>query len=476
MTVLQFFSILRARWIVLLAILAVTVGMTLAVSLSLPKKYAASASVVLDVKPDPVSAMMYPGMGSPAFVATQVDIIQSDRVAQRVVRNLKLADNPQIRNEWLEATGGSGSLEVWLAEQFQRNMDVKPARESNVVTITYKAPDPRFAAALANAFMQAYIDTTLELRIDPAKQYSTFFDTRSRDARDALERAQTKLSTFQREKGLIATDERLDVENARLAELSSQYVGLQALYAESGSRQAQIATSADRMAEVLNNPVVVSIKSDISRAEANLQAMNARLGDNHPQVVEAKANIAELRAKLDAETRRISGGVGVNNRINGQRVAELRTSLEAQRGKVLQLKSVRDEAAVLARDVESAQRSYDAVLARLNQTNLESQTTQSNVFALTQATPPLDPSSPRVFTNALIAVFGGTLLGVGAALVLELLDRRLRAVDEVSGALGLPVLGVMPGPANRRFLRGAKANRMRQRILAPLPAASAGKA
>ena len=56
--------------------------------------------VVMDVKPDPISALVYAGMVTPAFMATQVDVIQSDRVTLRVVRNLKLADSPEIRQEW----------------------------------------------------------------------------------------------------------------------------------------------------------------------------------------------------------------------------------------------------------------------------------------------------------------------------------------------------------------------------------------
>jgi uncharacterized protein involved in exopolysaccharide biosynthesis len=90
MTFGQFLSILRARWWLVLLIFFLAVGITLGVSLILPKQYKAVASVVVDSKPDPVSAMVYGSTVLPGFMATQVDIIQSDRVAQRVVRNLKL--------------------------------------------------------------------------------------------------------------------------------------------------------------------------------------------------------------------------------------------------------------------------------------------------------------------------------------------------------------------------------------------------
>ena len=272
MTVGQFFSILRARWLIALLVFVLIVASTVAASLVWPKKYSASASVVIDAKPDPVTALLYPGMGSPAFMATQVDILNSERVAQRVVANLKLADNPQVKAQWQEATQGQGDVQTWLAESLLRGMDVKPARESNVLTITYKAADPRFAAGMANAFLQAYMDTVRDMRVNPARQYSTFFDGRVKEAREAVEVAQSKLSSFQKDNGIIATDERLDVESARLNELSSQLVTFQAVSAESTSRNTQaLGASADKLQDVLSNPVIGALKSDLSRAETALQ-------------------------------------------------------------------------------------------------------------------------------------------------------------------------------------------------------------
>jgi chain length determinant protein EpsF len=469
MTFGQFFAILRARWLVALLLLALVVGVTLGLSLLLPKQYRASASVLVDFKPDPLSAAIYGGIASPAAMATQVDIIKSERVAQRVVRNLKLNENPQVRQQWQDETGGEGSIETWLGTLFQRNMEVEPSRESSVIVISYLSPDPRFAAALANAFAQAYLDTTLELRVDPARQYSSFFESRSKDAREALETAQNRLSSFQKANGIIATDERLDVENARLNELSSQLTTLQAISAESSSRQSQAqGAQADRMQEVLTNPIVGALKADLARTEAALQQLTVRLGDAHPQVMETRANVAELRSRLEAETRKVTGGVTVSNTINRQRESEIRASLEAQRAKVLKMKAVRDEGLVLVRDVENLQRAYDAVQQRLTQTSLESQTTQSNVNLLTPAATPLKPASPRVLLNTVIAAIAGTLLAVGGALALELRDRRVRNLDDVVAALGLPVIGALPKPGSKLAL-GNRTSLMQQRLLAPLP-------
>ncbi|MET0520071.1 MAG: chain length determinant protein EpsF [Burkholderiaceae bacterium] len=461
MTFTQFFSILRARWKLSVLVFVLTVAAALAISLVLPKKFTAAASIVVDVKPDPISGIVLGQMMSPAIMAAQVDIIQSDRVARRVIRNLKLAENPQVREQWQSATGGQGTIEDWLANSFQNQLEVKPSRESNVITIGFQAPDANFAAGLANAFVKAYMDTTIDLRVDSAKQYGGFFVQQAKDAREALEQTSSKLSEFQRSNGIVGSDERLDVETNRLNDLSTQMVMAQSVAAESSSRQAQAAGGkGDRLSESLNNPVISSLSIELSRAEASLQELNSRLGNNHPQVQQARANIAELRTRLDTEKNRVTGSVGVTANINSARLGEVRGQLEAQRARVLKLKEQRDAMAVLQRDVENAQRAYDAIVARLNQTNLESQTQQSNINVLSLATPPLKPSSPRVLLNTAVAIFIGTLLAVGLALVRELLDRRVRGTGDLVEALGLPVLGVMPKPVAKRGAPSLMAQRI----------------
>lgn len=455
MTFQQFLLILRARWLVILLTFMVVVGTAVGVSLVMPKKYSASAAVLVDVKtPDPILGALMPGMMTPGYMATQIDIIQSDRVARRVVQMLKIDQNASARQQWQEETEGRGSIEAYFADLLSKQLDVKPSRESNVINITYKSAEPQFAAVIANAFAQAYIDTNVELRVDPAKQYAGWFDQRTKGLRDQLEAAQTRLSQFQRENGIINADERLDVENARLQELSSQLVAMQALRAETSSRQAQ-AGNTETLPEVLQSGLVQSLKADVARQEAKLKDLSSQYGPNHPQVLRAVAEGQALRAKLETEIKRVAGGVGTNARVNVQREAEIRTALDAQKKKVLEIKKQRDEISVLQREVENAQKAYDLTAQRLVQTNLESQTQQTNIVVLNPAVEPVEPSSPKLLLNTLLSIFVGALLGVGLALLLELLNRRVRSPEDIVEALGLPVIGYLDA-ADARKTRGRK--------------------
>lgn len=447
MTLSQFLIIMRARWKAALMVLLLTVGGALAISLMMPRQYTATTSLLVDqYRPDVAGSAVYAGSPSPVFMATQVDVLKSERVAMSVVRSLKLADNPELRDEWTRDAKGAGSFDAWLIEWLQRGLEVKPSRDSTVINISYKAADAATAARTANLFAQSFLETAVQIRIDPARQHTAVFDARAKELRSQLEAAQNKLSAYQRDRGVVVvSDGALDVETARLNELSSQLVVLQSMSAESSSRQAQARTG-DGLAEVVNNPLIITLRTQLTTAEAKLQELDSRLGSNHPQVLETRATIDTLRSRLDAETRRVSSTVGVTNTINRQREAEIRAALEAQRARVLRLRQARDEGMVLVREVEAAQRAYDAVLTRLSQTNLETKATQGGAYVLSEAKEPPLPSSPNIVRNVLLSVVIGTVLAIAMAIVREYVDRRVRTVEELPMSLGLPLLGVLPRP------------------------------
>lgn len=440
MTLQQFLLILRARWGVALLTLLIIVAATVAVSLILPKQYTANAAVVVDVKsPDPVTGQLLAGLMAPGYMATQIDIINSDRVAQRVVKLLRMEESAVIRQQWQDETEGKGQLLTWLATLLQKNLDVKPAPQSNVINISYTGTDPDFAAAVSNAFAQAYLDVNLDLKLAPARQYAAFFEEQSKTARERLDNALTALSTYQQTNGLVAADDRVDYETARLNEISSQLTQIQAQTTDSQSKRQN--SKADTVAEVMQSPLINGLKSDIARLEAKLQESSVNLGKNHPQTIRNEAELASLRAQLQTETRKITSSIDTTYQVSRQREDELKKSMTTQKAKVLELNKQRDELRVLRNDIDIAQRAFETISQRASQTNVESQNGQTNIAVLNAATPPNEPSKPRVLLNTLVSIFLGTLLGVGLALMLELANRKVRSADDLAEALDLPVLG-----------------------------------
>jgi polysaccharide biosynthesis transport protein len=476
MSISQILAILRARWLIAISVLALTLAVTAVYNLVAPKKYTSSASIMVDVKsPDPVAGMVLPAMMTPSYMATLVDLLVSERVALRVVRSLRLGENPQLMKQWRAATEGKGDYESWVAGTISKGLDVRPSRESNIIAISYIGADPTYSAALCNAFVDAYISTSAELRMEPAKQYNSLFETLNNQLRERLEKAQTRLSTYQRENGLVTTDERYDTEMGRMGELSNLVTQLQTAVTESQSRKTQLSQNPEKTYEVLGNNLVASLKGDLSRMEAKLEEAQSRYGDNHPSMVETRANISALRQRIAQETSRVSGSVSSNGTALQQRLDEARQRLDEQRTKVLRMKALRDEASVMMRDVDNIQRAYDVVQARATQSRMESQATQTNLSVLKSATVASSESSPRVTFNFLVALMAGTLLGLVATTLVELFDRRVRAVDDITTDLKLPLMGVMLKSADARSaLLGKRIQPwlMRQNATEALPNAS----
>lgn len=457
MTFDQFLRIVWARWKLVVGIFVLVLVATFVVGLIMPKTYKATATVVIDSRPDPISTTMAALGGSlpSSILATQIDIIQSSHVAERVVRMLRLGEVASMRARWESETDSRGSYEAWLGGIIAKGLEVRPARESNVIEIQYEGSEPAFAATVATAFAQAYIETTVQMRNSPARQYSDYFEERARQSRAKLEAAQTKLAEAQRQRGIVSTEERLDVELSRLAELSNQVIQLRAVQVESGTRSSQARRSPDQINDVLVNPLIGGIKSDLSRQEARLEELNSRYGDNHPLVQEAKANLNALQVRLRNETAKITASVGITDNIASNRLSEATKAYDEQRAKVLAMKDQRTELTLLETEVISAQRIYDAIQVRQSQASLESNTGQAGVVLLNPATEPAKHSSPRMMLNMAVAAVMGVLLGLMAAFGVELFDRRVRSPFDLIQTLDLPVIGILPDPnaSKKRLFR-----------------------
>jgi succinoglycan biosynthesis transport protein ExoP len=470
MNVHQFLLILLARKKIILTTLLVTVALALGVSLVLSKSYKATASVLLNYKGvDPLTGLTMPGQLLPGYMATQIDIISSKNVALRVVDALRLGSSPAVIQQFRDANEGRGSVRDWLADLLLKKLEIVPSRESSVVEISFNGADPQFAAAVANAFADEYQKITVQLKTEPAKKASSYFNEQTRQLRDHVEAAQARLSKYQQEKGIVSLDNnRLDVELSRLNDLSAQLVAAQGAAIEGNSREAA-ATGGGNAAlhspDVANNALIQTMRANVAMAAGKFADTSQRYGSNHPQYQAAKAELDKVRGELAAAMGTVSRSVGANAQVLRQREADLRAAVAQQKARVLELNRARDELGVLLKDLDSAQRAFDAASQRFSQTRIEAQSEQSDISLLNPAVAPTEPSSPRVLLNTLVSILLGTILGVGLALLLELLNRPLRSPADLTDMLGIAVLGSVEWKPARGRAGGIRALMRPRRLL-----------
>jgi succinoglycan biosynthesis transport protein ExoP len=448
MNLYQFFSILRARRYVAFGIFLATVALALAWTLLRPSYYTARAPVLVDIRgTDPLAGNQWQPAVTNSYMATQMDIARSDRVAERVVDMLGMDKDAKEREAWQKSTGGRGEFKTWLAGNLQSSLDIKPARESNIINIAYTSRSPQEAAKVANAFSQAYLDVALDIKTDPAKRYSSWFDEQLKFARTKLEEATGRLTAYQQKTGVISADG-VDMETQRLNELSSQLTMVQGQLTDVSNKR----HAGGGVAEVMVSPLINSLKADIARQEARIQEANANLGSRHPQMVRMQDELNAMRSRLNQETGSIGASINTAYEVGKARERELSGAVNAQRARVMQFNKFRDELSVLRRDVETAQKAYEALSERASNSKLQALTNQTNIQRLATAVEPLEARGPTTKLALLVAAVGGLLLAIACAVLLELMNRRVRSVDDLSMATGLPILGSLPAHNGRESL------------------------
>jgi len=442
MTFQQVLSILKARHWLIWLITIVVGGAVLGVNLWLPKKYTAVASVLVDARvPDPVQGQNLGSGGAavmmPSYMATQAEVASSTRVIELAVHKLGLEKSEELVRRWKEEAKGIGTIEQYVADLVKSYVEVRPSREGNVISIEFTGTSPLFASEMANALAQSYIDTSAALKADPAKNYAAWFDARTGHLREGLLTAQKKLSSFQEESGIFATDERLDIETARLNDLNAQLTSIQGQKAESGSREREASRAARTSPDVVKSPVIESLSSDLARAEANLDEIGQQFGKLHPKFQEKEAEVQSLRRKLDSEMTRIAESISASHTVNSRREVEIRAALDAQKRRVQELRRQRDEVSILQHEVDVAQRSFDQVAQRLAQTSLEGESQLTNIVLLSPAEPPAHSSRPRILVNVVFGTLAGLTLGVLLVVLVEAASPRIRSLRDLESMIGV---------------------------------------
>ena len=132
-------------------------------------------------------------------------------------------------------------------------------------------------------------------------------------------------------------------------------------------------------------------------------------------------------------------GTEMNSRVRQKREAELMASIEAQKELLLKLNLSRGPLSVLQHDVDNAQKALESAGQALSQNSLKGNVAQSDIVILSPALVPRSPSSPKLIMNMALSILVGALMGIGLALLAEVLDRKVRSQDDVANIFGVSV-------------------------------------
>ena len=423
------------------------------------------------------------------YYQTQYNILQSRTLARRTLNDLKLWNHEQfggtpkvksfsiggavsgavdsVRGMFVsqEPTAEVPASDETLIESraidaFLGNLKVSPVRNSRIVDVRFASTDAALAAQVVNTLARGYIDQNLEVKFNSSKEAADWLGGQLSGQRKQVEAAEAALQRYKEANDAISLEDRENIYVQKLGDLNSAVTRAktdrfekEALYNQLQSIQSNSA-ALDSFPAILSNPFIQQQKAEMADLQRQFASVQERLGAKHPEYQKVEAALRTAEAKLQGEIAKVVQSV--RNQYLAARTQEnsLNAALESQKREALSMNRKGIEYGVLRREVESSRQIYDSLMQRAKETGVSAELKSSNIRVVDAAERPRVPASPRRNFNMLIALFGGSMLGVGLAFFFEYLDNRIKTPDEVKSHLGLPALGMVPA-IGEKALNGA---------------------
>ena len=443
MSLMQFLRVLIARRLIILGIFLACTAVATVVAFRLPERFPARARIMLDViKPDPVTGAVIATQFVRGYTKTQTELIRDYRVAGEVVDRGEWLKKPNLIAEWQKATGGTGDMRRYFAQKVIDRTKADVIEGSNILEITYEAPNPQAARDIVGILRDAYIDASLRFRTDAAGRTADWYRQQAEKAQTALAAAETAKSNFERANGIVMTAG-VEAETSKLQGLQAALLSARGV---SGQQDFALAQSSG------GGGIVDNIKIQLAAVDDQLQQASERLGTSHPTYIALVQRRALLRQQLAAETsasRAEGGGAAATSK---RTIAQLDSEYRAQKALVLGMKDKLDQLGALQREVDLRRSQYEKAAARTADLKLEADVNETGLVPLGEPIGTGAPSFPNKPLIITLAALGGLGLGLLAAIAVELLGRRVRGSEDLAAASHVPVLAVIAG-ARRTPLR-----------------------
>ncbi|TYO98336.1 capsular exopolysaccharide synthesis family protein [Geothermobacter ehrlichii] len=412
----------------------------------------------------------------PEFYETQFQLIKSRAVALRVVRALELtaADLEADRERGLLASLGDwvrdlkrtvkrvilGEMEepeavdaegeeIALADEISENLTVRPFKNSRIVTISYRSPNPEFAARVANTTARAYIEQTLNMKLDSTRLTLDWMTRKAEEERKKLDKAEKALQAYMVANDIVTLEDRLAVTPQKLNQISSQLVIAEAKRKEQEAIYNQVRRLVDSPEEaetlpaVASDPAMQTLRTEILKAEQHVRELSAKYGPKHPVMKKVVGDLEVLRRKRDQEVQRIVRSLENQYELAVSTEEGLRAQLEKTKAEALNLNQKFIQYGVLKREVETNRQLYDALMMKIKEQSITRETQPVNLWIVQKASVPEGPVLPNKPKNLLLGLIVGLMAGIGLAFFVEYLDNTVKYPDETEKALGLSVLGLV---------------------------------
>ncbi len=474
--------IFRRKWLIL-TILLTSIATTLIVSMTMKPQYKANGKIELTIQSPRVTkfedmAMLGTQIQTREFMQTQLKLLKSETLGDRVIDKLQLEQNSAFTPapDWAitkfvssvkddvadfyaglfhltDSTGavqagGSKLAELKLRkkieDKFAKNLEVQPERDTTIFSLAFASTDPSVSRDVINTLIQEYITWQVDKKIDATIAAKQRLEKQIELARITLEKAETNLNDFSRKAGIVSLNTNQNLIYSQLEEANKAYSAVQTERMSKEALYNQSKQSGESIPAILESQLIQRLRENYVTAAAQYKEASATFKDDYPTLQNLKAKMQDIDKQIKAEENRILESIKNDYLTALEKEESLKKDTEEKKLLAIALNDKSTQYKILEREVETCKQIHQSLLERSKEIDAKVGTELGNIQVVDYAKLPLKPYSPDIPLNILLASVVGMVFGLGLAFLLEYLDNTIKRIEELSDRFHLPVLGVVP--------------------------------
>jgi polysaccharide biosynthesis transport protein len=467
---------LRRRYLIILIGLLLSLPFAALYLFLAPATYTASATIMIEPRKSPLSQTL--GGDPPsdaAWIESQIGILKSQNVAAYVVKQLRLAEDPefissgdglpeelQARFDKLRARLGWHTPEPKSEAErtaetiaaFMRQLDVRRLGPTYLMSINFRSRNREQAVKIANAMIDAYIFDQLSAKYQANRRTGDWLQERLQTLREQAAASERAVIDFKAKNNIVTAGGTL-MDEKKLSEVSGQLAAARTKTADLQARLERIeavrrayqqnqpaSATEETVSEAMSNGIIQQLRSQYLTLVNREADWAVRYGKNHVAVVNLRRQIGEIRKSIRDELGRIEETFKSEMEIAKRRQDELEKELAS----VVSQSTDTNQTAVTLFSLTAAAQSYRKIYDNFLQQHTVS--VQQQTYPITEArqtsAASVSQTGPKKFLAWVVAAFAGGILGVGLGALREIMDRRFRTSEQVRSVLATECLAMVP--------------------------------
>ena len=427
------------------------------------------------------------------FYQTQFQLLKSDAVAVRVVEMLQLDENfdavaPYLGarakfrvpiNLWIsdlkkkvlislkpsaqsaetsaldgvagkETAANVSPLRENIASMLSKGLTVQPISNSHITDISFLSSNPEFSALVANTYAAAYLDETLNMKMEATRRNLGWMTNKANTEREKLEKREAELQAYMKENDLVALEDRVAIVPQKLLQLGRELVTAEARRKELSllyKRVNKVSNDLDAAETVLSineGGTLQILRAQILQSEQNIMEISSKYGKKHPSMIKALADLNILKDKRQQEIRRLTQKVRDQYELARENEQSLNAQMESAKAEAMTTNEKFAQYTSLKREIDTNRQLYDRLLAKIKDNNITGETQPVSMWIVEEAKVSNSPAKPWVGINIILGILVGLLGAVLGTFMVDYMDNTIKSPEDIEERLEIALLGVVP--------------------------------